>query len=337
MRRLELKKTVTGKPGPSEDVPQLAHRKKTPVPELKSTPRPSDQFEGNAAAEQQASQIHSGEFANQKIICIKGPERRKYESLKTILAKDTQAPPPNERPKRPKVETESEYYDATMVPEFSDNKNIGRDSESGLPPCPLHPWMPQTIPTIPTAPAVPAVIPPYRPPVIAPYSVVPQISPYTGISQFSTYTGIPQVATNLGSYYANLGSSVGAVRSTCMDTHEKCAIWASTGQCSLNVVAMRRLCPVSCGTCLSGSTIGTVGSVGSAIGTYPSMAYVAQPAPIVTSNAYNYPYPYTGSIYTGRSIYENNVLRSPTIKSLITPIAKDLNSEVSKNNKKFFY
>ena len=36
---------------------------------------------------------------------------------------------------------------------------------------------------------------------------------------------------------------------------------------------MRRLCPVSCGTCLSGSTIGTVGSIGSAIGTYPSMAY----------------------------------------------------------------
>ncbi|PAV92204.1 hypothetical protein WR25_08984 [Diploscapter pachys] len=308
------------------------------VSELKSTPL----HQTNSKVTQPPSSKHckSTQMSSTKVKTA-GTWRKKKKKIKpfsmvsrnrnkpTTSVTPVPPPPPNERPKRAKVETESEYCDATM-----DNTC---QKFSGLPPCPLHPWMPQTIPTIPTAPAVPAVIPPYRPPVIAPYSFVPQISPYAGISQISTYTGVPQVATNLGSYYANLGSSVGAVRSTCMDTHEKCAIWASTGQCSLNAVAMRRLCPVSCGTCLSGSTIGTAGSVGSAIGTYPSVAYVAQPTPIVTSSAYNYPYPYTGSIYTGRSIYENNVLRSPTIKSSITPITKDLNSEVAKNNKKFFY
>ncbi|WKY08213.1 hypothetical protein Q1695_007592 [Nippostrongylus brasiliensis] len=89
-----------------------------------------------------------------------------------------------------------------------------------------------------------------------------------------------------------------ALSGMCVDTNMQCPVWASTGQCATNVVLMRRMCALSCGTCGLGG-IG-VGSVGPAVGIAPGIGYGGLAgAPL-------------GAPILGRSIYEQGILRSPT-------------------------
>ncbi|CAJ0604518.1 unnamed protein product [Cylicocyclus nassatus] len=83
-----------------------------------------------------------------------------------------------------------------------------------------------------------------------------------------------------------------ALSGMCVDTNMQCPIWASTGQCSTNALIMRRMCALSCGTCVPGAEYGgMVQGMGLGYGGY-------EIAPL-------------SSPLFGRSIYETGILRSP--------------------------
>ncbi|WKY08212.1 hypothetical protein Q1695_007592 [Nippostrongylus brasiliensis] len=107
-----------------------------------------------------------------------------------------------------------------------------------------------------------------------------------------------------------------ALSGMCVDTNMQCPVWASTGQCATNVVLMRRMCALSCGTCGLGG-IGVGSAVGPAVGIAPGIGYGGLAgAPL-------------GAPILGRSIYEQGILRTIVINTKLTAVAQEICAAVA--------
>uniref|UniRef100_A0A0K0DHH9 ShKT domain-containing protein n=1 Tax=Angiostrongylus cantonensis TaxID=6313 RepID=A0A0K0DHH9_ANGCA len=79
---------------------------------------------------------------------------------------------------------------------------------------------------------------------------------------------MPPDLFNAANPYAMSGAFIDPAVGLCVDTNMQCPIWASTGQCAINPIIMRRMCARSCGICPLGNVpgLGIAPGIGAGLG-----------------------------------------------------------------------